>query len=157
MCVCVRVPLTQQILCSILVVVCVVGEMVDLGTHTSLQACKITTRKRRRECVWVRWWWRVEVTRERNWDAEMVRRGERWTEWGREKNDGETNMGTITSYGKRLKKGEIGEKSRSVRRWRKGRMKRMMWEVNKITDVWHMSNAAPSTGRPHTEPDDVIP
>ena len=50
-CVCVCVPLTQQILCSILVVVCVVGEMVDLGTHTSLQACKITTRKRRRECV----------------------------------------------------------------------------------------------------------
>lgn len=35
-------------------------------------------------------------------------------------------MGTITSYGKRLKKGEIGEKSRSARRWRKGRMKRMM-------------------------------
>lgn len=41
-CACLCVPLTQQILCSILVVVCVVWEMVDLGTHTSLQACEKT-------------------------------------------------------------------------------------------------------------------
>lgn len=46
-CKCVCVSLTQQILCSILVVVCVVWEMIDLGTHTSLQAWRTTERKRR--------------------------------------------------------------------------------------------------------------
>ena len=33
-------------------------------------------------------------------------------------------MGMITSHGKHFKKGEMGEKSGSVRRWRKGKMKR---------------------------------
>lgn len=50
--VCVCVSLTQQILCSILVIVCVVWEMIDLGTHTPLQTWKKTEKKKRGR----RWW-----------------------------------------------------------------------------------------------------
>lgn len=48
---CVCLSLTQQILCSILVVVCVIWEMIDLGTHTSLQAWKKTERERVKKAV----------------------------------------------------------------------------------------------------------
>lgn len=41
-----RRSLTQQILGGVLVVVGVVGEVVDLGTHTSLQTCAETERRR---------------------------------------------------------------------------------------------------------------
>lgn len=69
-CLCVR--LTQQILCGILVVVCVVWEMVDLGTHTSLQACEKMERKRR--SVRERGSGKVEVTKNRGrWNDEKKR------------------------------------------------------------------------------------